>query len=258
MRAIKEHSAGTNNQKARATNDSSGGVKRLEVVRGDARDHAAVGDDGRHAVDGALSVLVLVLGGGGHVGHGPGQVLGEAGYDALRRVHVRHADVDAAGVLEDGEGPAARGERVGDVVDVEARGVARAEADHGGDGLAHELELRHGLDRRHHPRRRRHDLLGGAGVSVLAHVHQRRPRPRNQPPRPRPGHGGRGVEATGPVRGDEELVAAQLHRAVKHHRRALGCEAELVGVGGEAGHAGHGQVEGPHGVSRGGEEGQQQ
>lgn len=96
------------------------------------------------------------------------------------------------------------------------------------------VESRRGGDGRDDGLGRTDDGVAGRDVPVLTHGHHGSPAARDEGAWSGPGDAGGGVDAAGPVWGDEVLVAAQRGAPVQHGRAALGGEPVLVRVAADA------------------------
>ena len=167
--------------------------------------------------------------------------------------------MDGRRVLQRVEVPPLGGHGVRQVVDVQR---ARRERHHADERLADDGQVRAQrrvlTQRAFELLRRADDLVARRDVAALALRHQAGPAAGDEGPRPRAGDAGRRVHAAGPVGRDEVLVGAQLRVAVEHGAVALGREAVLVRVAGDAGHAFEGEVEGRGFEAGAGEEGDEE
>mmetsp|Transcript_49440 Transcript_49440/g.127588 ORF Transcript_49440/g.127588 Transcript_49440/m.127588 type:complete len:388 (-) Transcript_49440:228-1391(-) len=131
---------------------------------------------------------------------------------------------------------------VRDSVAVHLRGLCAGEGHDADVGPANQLQVLHLLDALGYPSRRADDLPRGLHVSALTKLAERRPCGRHGPARAGACHGGRGVDAAGPVGDVAVHVTPQLARGEEHDGGALGCEAVLVGVARDGRHARHAEV----------------
>ncbi len=173
------------------------------------------------------------------VGDGLGEVGGERLRDAGPGLRPSHRHVDGVRVLLTVEPPAASGHEVVHVVDVElVRGEAEQER-----RLAQHPQFRMRPDRPDHLAGRLEDLPGVTPVSGTSEPDHPGPGGGEQPARPRALDPRRQVLPAAPPRVEKVQHVAQRAVAEQQCGRALQAVPVLVGVGGDAGHAGQPKVE---------------